>query len=54
MVEVREEKDFKPICPHCSKELEEIIAVRHGGLRRHYVYCCPLCRKIIFIQQAAA
>jgi hypothetical protein len=52
MVKVREEKDFKPVCPHCTKATDEIIAVRHGELRRHYIYCCPHCRKILFIEQA--
>ena len=46
---VREEPDFKPTCPHCECSIREIVAVKHGSVKQHVVYCCPQCRKIIGI-----
>jgi hypothetical protein len=51
MIDVREEKDFRPVYPHCDGELKETVAVRHGTLRLHYVYCCPHCRKVLGMSQ---
>ena len=43
--------DFKAICPHCEKELDEIVRIEDekGFFRAILGYCfaCPYCRKIL-------
>jgi len=39
----------KPLCPHCDKELAEVVTHRsdHVGLANLHVFSCPSCRKVI-------
>lgn len=38
-----------PICPHCKKELREIVYIPHGAWMVHNVYFCPHCRMLLSI-----
>jgi uncharacterized protein with PIN domain len=45
-LEARE--DVRPICPHCSAELQTIWTQElRGFMGRRYVYFCPECRKVL-------
>ena len=48
---VDERDDFAPVCPHCEKELNTLIArlLSASILSRRLVYCCPHCRKVLGI-----
>lgn len=55
---VREDPDLVPLCPHCSRELSEIVATAPPasgstsfkfGIRT--VYACPTCRKVLGLSQ---
>ena len=45
------DEDFKPICPHCDNELDQVVRVRDvkGFLRANlgFCYACPICRKVL-------
>ena len=55
MVRIVDEEDFSvkitPICPHCDKELKEIV--RHKDEKgffegkKGYTFSCPHCRRIL-------
>jgi hypothetical protein len=48
MVELRENPDATPICPHCSEPAEEIwYRQLKSFLGQRYVYFCGRCRKIL-------
>ena len=48
MINVIEDNQSKPICPHCEKEIGEIVARKLGGtLGVRFVYSCPHCRKVL-------
>lgn len=42
-----EKKDIKPLCPHCEKEVEQLIEVDRSWLAVNRVFCCPHCHKIV-------
>ncbi|MBN1855007.1 MAG: hypothetical protein JW829_19895 [Pirellulales bacterium] len=46
-----------PICPHCEKELHQIVAKQFDKgwfkVTEKYVYYCPYCKKILGIGQSA-
>ena len=46
---VIERSDFLPVCPHCEKEMNRLLARKLTAsiLSRRLVYCCPNCRKAI-------
>jgi len=48
---VEERDDFRPICPHCERELDRLIArpLTSSFLTKRLVYCCPNCRKVLGI-----
>lgn len=55
---VTEEPDLVPLCPHCSQELNEIVAstpTAQGSAAfkfgKRTVYACPSCRKALGISQ---
>jgi len=39
--------NYKPICPHCSKSLDNILLIENFGSENHNVYFCPHCHKIV-------
>ncbi len=48
MVEIRETKSARALCPHCEKQLGSIDAIKTRstfGVR--FVYVCGLCRKVL-------
>jgi hypothetical protein len=48
MVELRENREAVPICPHCSEPVDEIwFRELKALLGRRYVYFCSKCRKIL-------
>ena len=48
MIELKENDDATPLCPHCSKPLDELwFQELKGYLGRRYVYFCTKCRKIL-------
>ena len=46
---VDERDDFLPVCPHCEKEMDELLALRLATsvLSKGLLYCCPHCRKVL-------
>jgi hypothetical protein len=44
-----EQKDIRPICPHCEARIEKLIKIKDGWLADHQVFCCPRCEKILQI-----
>jgi hypothetical protein len=46
MVEIRR-TEITPVCPHCEREVEELIQVKRGWFAINRVFCCPHCRKIV-------
>lgn len=43
-----EKEDFKPKCPHCEKELENIISTQvESTFGKRYIYACPECKKVL-------
>lgn len=52
MIDVEEQEDSAPICPHCSAEISRIWARRLRSLfGRRYIYFCARCRKVLGISQ---
>ena len=53
-VGIRKE-DIKPVCPHCSQMVEEIIEVKRnwGALAINRIFCCPHCHKILGMSAGA-
>ncbi len=57
-VVVTEDLDLVPLCPHCNRELNEIVATspKASGsaaftFGKRHVYACPSCRKFLGITQ---
>jgi hypothetical protein len=48
-IAVEERDDFRPICPHCEREIDRLLArkLQASVLSRRLLYCCPQCRKAI-------
>lgn len=46
MLKMRDE-DIRPVCPHCKKELDEIIVVKRKVLSVIKVFCCEHCKAIL-------
>jgi hypothetical protein len=46
---VEERDDFQPLCPHCGKEMQKLLArtLSSSFLSRRLLYCCPNCKKAI-------
>ena len=46
---VHESDSVQPICPHCERELEHLVArpISSSWLSRRLVYVCPNCRKVL-------
>ena len=46
---VEERGDFRPLCPHCEREMDRLLArlLTSSFLSRRLIYCCPHCRKAI-------
>jgi len=46
---VDERNDFEPVCPHCGKELDRLIARKLASsmFSKRLVYCCPHCHKVL-------
>ena len=48
MINLKENSDAVPVCPHCSEPLEELwFRGLRGYLGRRYVYFCSKCRKVL-------
>ena len=48
MISIREDDSKVPVCPHCERELSEILARRlKSTLGVRYVYFCRDCRKVL-------
>ena len=53
-VTIREERDLIPRCPHCDRELSEVVATTPSSagsasftFGKRTVYACPTCRKAL-------
>lgn len=46
---VEERDDFQPICPHCDKVLDRLIARKLSAsvFSKRLIYACPECRKVL-------
>ena len=52
---VFERDDLVPVCPHCSKELNEVYRKSKGAgfvVGRNSVFFCPHCRKVLGFAQS--
>ncbi len=38
-----------PKCPHCGKELNEVLKNTTGSFTQHVAYICPHCKKLLSI-----
>ncbi|MFC2085529.1 hypothetical protein ACFLS9_10755 [Bacteroidota bacterium] len=48
MLNVVETESVKPICPHCEKELKDILAARMDSiLGVRFVFFCNFCKKVL-------
>ena len=48
MIQLRENNETSPICPHCSEPLKEMcFRELRGFLGRRYVYFCAKCHKVL-------
>jgi hypothetical protein len=50
-VQIVNDKNAVPVCPHCDREMETIVRVEDskGLFQGHYGYCyiCPHCRRVL-------
>ena len=46
MIEIKKE-EITPVCPHCEKQVEQLIEVNRGFFSVNRVFCCPHCHKIV-------
>jgi len=46
---VDERNDFEPVCPHCEKKLDRLIArtLASSMFSKRLVYSCPHCHKVL-------
>jgi hypothetical protein len=50
MITLTETDSIKPVCPHCEKELKNVLASRlETFLGVRFIYFCGLCRKVLGI-----
>ncbi|MBT8448113.1 MAG: hypothetical protein KJO69_00380 [Gammaproteobacteria bacterium] len=48
MINLTEQNNLEPVCPHCEKEINNIWYRELGGLMgKRYVYFCSHCRKTL-------
>lgn len=48
MIRVKETESIEPICPHCGKQIFEILARRiESTLGVRFVYFCGDCKKVL-------
>lgn len=53
--DVLERHDLLPLCPHCSKELNEVYRRSRGigfFVGRNNVFFCPHCQKVLGVGQS--
>lgn len=45
MIEIQENTQILPLCPHCKKELNLVYTQEIAGMfGKRYIYFCPSCR----------
>jgi len=46
---VEESDSFVPLCPHCEREIQTVIARKLSSslFSKRLIYCCPHCRKTL-------
>jgi uncharacterized protein with PIN domain len=48
MIQIQQEENVTPICPHCKKELGKISYQELAGvLGKRYLYFCPHCKSVL-------
>ena len=48
MIEIRENSNVLPLCPHCKNEIRVINSHAIGSVfGKRYVYFCPTCRAVL-------
>ena len=48
MITVTETENVKPVCPHCEKEVRDVMATRlETVLGVRFIYFCGLCKKVL-------
>ena len=54
---VKARKGEHPLCPHCEKEIQEMVAKQCDKswfkVTEKYIYYCPHCKKVLGIGQSA-
>jgi hypothetical protein len=50
MISITETENVNPVCPHCEKELSNVLARRlETVLGVRFIYFCGLCKKVLGI-----
>jgi len=45
-------ENFKPICPHCESQIQEIYTQNvKSAFGKTWIYCCPRCGKTLGVSQ---
>ena len=55
LLDVIKRNDLTPVCPHCSKELNEVYSKSKGlGFLegKNVLYFCPHCKKVLGVGQS--
>lgn len=47
-IEITETEEL-PLCPHCGKQLKEVLRNTRGSITQHVAYFCPHCKKLLSI-----
>ncbi len=48
MLTLEERKDVRPVCPHCSEQLDAVWYQELAGMfGRRYLYFCSRCAKVL-------
>lgn len=50
MLNIKETTSKRPICPHCEKELRDVLANKiNAAFGVRFIYFCGYCRKVLGI-----
>jgi uncharacterized protein with PIN domain len=48
MIECVETRTEFPVCPHCGREVRQVLCRELSSVfGKRYIYFCPLCKKVL-------
>jgi len=48
MIECTETRTEVPVCPHCGKQVHEVLCHElRSAFGKRYIYFCTLCKKVL-------